>query len=295
MTAATDDRQPLFFVLLGASNLSLGLPQAVGHILDTYPDRDLRIFVAHGPGRSYGVEAGLLGIRFVGLFSSGIFDAALREKRSVSEATGREVDVRALLTDIGNDVMYQTGVERLLDWVNQSVEKLHSLGARVAATSLPVESIESIPIWKYRIVRPLLFPFRPQSLSDVIEQVHRVQRGLEAAHEEGRVHLLPTRKEWYGFDPIHLRRRSRKEAFSRWIDALVGAGRETEATEDSGPGGGVPPLSRRAKTPAARSGLQVSSLKLRLRRPAEYLWLGRRRRGPPEALAVGPRALLYVF
>lgn len=296
MTHAENDRDPVFFVLLGASNLSFSLPLAARHVISKFPGREVRLFVAHGPGRSYGVEAGAMGVQFTGIVHCGVFDAVEKSRRSLKENTGKEVHTWALLTDIGNDVMYQSGVERLLDWVGQIVDKLRGLDARVGVTSLPLDSIEAVPSWKYGLLRPLFFPFRPMPQEEAVNQLKQIQENLETAGKEGKIRLLPTWPEWYGFDHIHLHGRSRGEAFSLWVDELV----ESEKPAGEPHTGGPPDFEEhrrqmeRERLSRGRR-LRIPSIKLRFHRPAEYLWLGRRRQGSREGIGLTPRARLYSF
>jgi hypothetical protein len=66
----------------------------------------------------------------------------------------------ALITDIGNDVMYGATPDVITQWVEQCIDRLESHGASVAINPPPIESIRSVKRWQYTIVRSLLFPTR---------------------------------------------------------------------------------------------------------------------------------------
>src|SRR5512141_487556 len=70
----------VLFALLGASNLTIALRSAVQHIIERLPRIPVNIFVAHGFGRSYGIQAGMFGFRRPGLARSGILDAVEKAK-----------------------------------------------------------------------------------------------------------------------------------------------------------------------------------------------------------------------
>jgi len=242
-------------------------------IVARLPGRELDILVAHGPGRSYGIEAGVLGVRFTGIATSGIVDAVRRAR----EARG-DVPVRCLLTDLGNDILYRNGAERLLGWVKGIVSALLELGATVAITSLPVASIERIPPWKFRFLRPLFYPFRPMPQEEVVRQAREIQQGIEALSRESGVAVLEAREEWYGFDHFHLRRRARAEAMASWLDRVID-----------------PRDSPSPRPAAAGSDVRVSALALRLHMPLEYTYLGVRRTGAVEPVEVAPGAWVSFY
>ncbi len=258
-------------VLLGASNLTYSLPVVLRHVVHRLSGRDATVLVAHGPGRSYGVDAGVLGVRFLGISACGLFRALEKER-----ARTDDVETFALLTDIGNDILYQSGVDQTLGWIQRVTDRLLDFGAKVGITSLPVASVEDMPAWKFRTLRPLFYPFRPMPQQDVRLQVREIQAGLEEIGRTRDVRILPSRREWYGFDHFHLRKRCRREAFSFWIDQVLDA-------KDVPPDADV----------AGR--LQISSTRCTFHRPAEYIWLGRRRRHDQNGLTISPTVRYVCF
>ena len=48
----------------------------------------------------------------------------------------------ALVTDIGNDLLYGVPVEQLLEWVEGCLDRLADVGAKTIVTQLPVDSVE---------------------------------------------------------------------------------------------------------------------------------------------------------
>ncbi|MCZ6542107.1 MAG: hypothetical protein O6768_00410, partial [Planctomycetota bacterium] len=87
-------------VLLGASNLTRGISRAVG-IAQAILGTPLEVLIAMGHGRSYGQRSRVLGRSLPGIVDCGLWDALLH-------GSGRPT--YALLTDIGNDVMYGASV-----------------------------------------------------------------------------------------------------------------------------------------------------------------------------------------
>lgn len=274
--AATAKKEPaseagLSVALLGGSNLTLALPDAVEYLASRREARPLDLFVAHGPGRSYGSEAGLPGVRFPPLSQCGLFEA-LRQ----TLGSPRDVPLRALLTDIGNDIMYDAAVSQIGDWVEQSAARLQDLGARVAVTSLPLASVLRIPLWKYRLLRPLIYPFHRLTREEALSRAQALQGTLETIARRLGVLVLPARPQWFAFDHIHLRRRARRKAMAEWLDALL-------------------ELEPRVQKRHASAPLQVPRLALRLHPPVQYRLFGRRRCQPQCGLPVAPGTRLFCF
>ncbi len=256
-------------VLLGASNLFLAFPSALRHALGLLAGSEVSVYAAHGPGRSYGVEAGVPGLKFPGIARSGLLEAIEREHEEHGAAP-----VTALVTDIGNDILYRSGVDRILEWIEEVVARLRVIGANVAITSLPRENLEAIPAWKFRLLRPLFYPFRPMERDEVLRQMREVQERLEELGWRRGIPILPTRSEWYGFDHFHLRRDAHDAAFGSWIDTVLPR-KETPTC------GGDP--------------LAAGGARLRLHRPAEFVLLGMRRRRSPRGWTIAPGARLFSF
>src|SRR5947207_14876376 len=83
-------------VALGASNLTRGLRIVVSTARQTWGP-DIEIFGALGHGRSYGADSRVFVRRLPGILQSGLWrDLAARPP----------VPTRALVTDVGNDILY---------------------------------------------------------------------------------------------------------------------------------------------------------------------------------------------
>jgi hypothetical protein len=260
--------------VLGASNVWLALNDVLEHLALRFEGDELVARIAHGPGRSYGLEAGIGWLRFPALSTCGLLDAVAQP-----DATDPSRPSYALLTDIGNDVGYSVEPEKILSWVRSTVARLRSVGAEVAITSPPVESVEALPGWKFAILRRVLFPFRRLTKSTVCQRLRTVHQGLSELATEDHITLLETRVDWYGRDAIHIRRDCRAAAFSGWIDALLDRS-EDETSED---------LKRER-----RSRLTVSSSMLRLRFPSRSRRADTTIGEPCHVLSVAPNVSLHV-
>jgi hypothetical protein len=201
--------RPRRVVVLGASNVTRGLPSLVQLARDAWGD-PLEIFAAIGLGRSYGMTS-----RVLARTLPSILECALWREL---EARPR-VPTRALVTDVGNDIGYSAPVDEILGWVDDAVRRLQSLGAEVAITDLPRASLQRLSPARYVLFRSLFFPSCRLSLRAVLERAEEVARGLEAIAKGRGARFERTEPAWYGLDPVHVRRAHMRRA---WCRTLLG-------------------------------------------------------------------------
>jgi hypothetical protein len=192
-------------VLLGASNLTRSFPTVVATARQTWRE-PIEIMVAMGHGRSYGQDSAILGRKI-----SGIFPCALWQDLQ----NRAQLPTSALITDIGNDLLYGATPERLLDWVERCLDRLAEVGATTIITQLPAPSIEGLGERRFQFFRRLLFPRSALTLTDAKRLVREINERLVELGESRKIAVIPVSPAWYGFDPIHLTRRARGEAWSR--------------------------------------------------------------------------------
>src|SRR5512138_3067042 len=115
-------------VALGASNLTRGFATVVNAARRAWGE-PLEIFAALGHGRAYGMRSSFLFRSLPAICDCGLW------RQLEAQPRGR---IRALVTDIGNDVLYGAAPEALLLWVEDCVARLRSLGSEVAILGLPL-------------------------------------------------------------------------------------------------------------------------------------------------------------
>ena len=190
-------------VLVGASNLTRALATAV-EAAEHICGRPNRLLIAAGHGRSYGVYSRVLFRGLPGITQCGLWDKL---------ATGPTLPTFALLTDLGNDIAYGVSTGELIGWVRWCVERLTEHRARIIITTLPMHCLERLSPRGYRILRAVLFPGLRLSLPEALERARAMNLGLRELALERRITLVGQRPEWYGFDPIHIRRRCFARAY----------------------------------------------------------------------------------
>lgn len=191
-------------VLVGASNLTRALATAV-EAAEHICGRPNRLLIAAGHGRSYGLYSRVLFRSLPGITQCGLWDK-LR--------TGPTLPTFALLTDLGNDIAYGVSTGELIGWVRWCVERLTEHRGRIIITTLPVHRLERLSPGGYRILRAVLFPGQRLSLPEALERARAMNLELRELALERRITLVGQPPEWYGFDPIHIRRRCFARAYS---------------------------------------------------------------------------------
>lgn len=200
---------PRRVVLLGASNLTLGLPTVLATARSRLGPGPLEVLVAAGHGRSYGRWSRVAFRGLPAILDCGLWAAA-------DGAAGAAT--HALVTDIGNDLAFGATPVELARWVGACVERLEGAGAEIVLTLLPVRSLARLSPWRYHLFKALLFPGRRLAFPLLRERVAEVNERLAALAP--RVRLVEPDAWWYGPDAIHIRRGRQAAAWatvlSRW-------------------------------------------------------------------------------
>ncbi|MBM3953601.1 MAG: SGNH/GDSL hydrolase family protein [Planctomycetota bacterium] len=194
-------------VLLGASNLSRGLPRLVAEARGR-AGTGVDCFVAAGHGRSYGATSRVGWRRLPSILGCGLWRALDR-----LPADGRAP--LALVTDVGNDLLYGFAPDQVAAWVATAVGRLQALGGRVVVTHLPMASIAGIGPLRFRGLRACYVPGCRLTLPEVKAAAAALDERLAALAREVGVTILEAPGEWYGFDAIHVRRRRLDELWHR--------------------------------------------------------------------------------
>ncbi|MCP9464635.1 MAG: hypothetical protein NNA25_07540 [Nitrospira sp.] len=182
-------------VALGASNLTRGFHTVVS-TARTIWGHEIEIFAALGHGRSYGAPSQFLFRTLPGILKSGLW----------SELEARPgKPTRALVTDVGNDILYGFSVERILGWVEETLRRLSRLTRDIVLTNLPLASVRRLSHRKFLFLRTILAPTCRLSLIQVLDRAEQVNEGLVLLAKRFDARLFHLNQNWYGFDPIHIR------------------------------------------------------------------------------------------
>jgi hypothetical protein len=198
-------------VLLGASNLTRAFPVVAADLLARL-DGPLDVLAAIGRGRSYGRTSHFLARELPGILDCGLWRALDDRPR---------LETRALLADLGNDLVYGAEVGEIAAWIEVILDRLLAQDARCALVRLPLENIERISPARFWIARHVFYPGRSVEF-DVLRgrALELDARTVEIAGKRG-VALVQQRSEWYGVDPIHVLRRRREEVSHAWLGPIA--------------------------------------------------------------------------
>lgn len=190
-------------IVLGASNVVRGLPALVSSMRRSEGNAEL--LIAAGLGRSYGVSSRFSYRILPGILSGGLW-ATLPERPPVR--------TRAVVADVGNDLLYGFSPDQVLAWVEDAVGRLESVADDIVIVGLPLHSIDSLSETRFRLFRSLLVPSCTLSLADLGASARTVHEGLRRMAGSRRHRFLELQPQWYGIDPIHIRPRYWRTAWS---------------------------------------------------------------------------------
>lgn len=188
-------------ILLGASNLTRGL----SIVFETARLRfgsPIDAIASLGHGRSYGSWSRVIVRSLPGILECGLWSAV--NNISPSEPRARPV---AVITDIGNDIIYGRSPQEILQWVSAAVERLNALNAEIVITALPIAAIQRVPRWQAQLVKMVTYPGKGPDIEAAIAAAINVDQRIRALAGERELHLVEQQTDWYGFDPIHIRKR----------------------------------------------------------------------------------------
>lgn len=201
-------------IVLGASNVSRGLARLAAAVRGRSGE-PVDLFVTAGHGRSYGANSRVAARRLPSILASGMWRALERRERDRASGAGP----LALVTDVGNDLLYGFSVDQVAGWVRESVRRLTAMHATVAITGLPLASIARVGPVRYRALRACYVPGCRLSLGCLKAAAADLDARLAALAEEQGIALIRQPGAWYGFDAIHLRRRRLDDLWDSACDA----------------------------------------------------------------------------
>ncbi|PQO29984.1 hypothetical protein C5Y97_22250 [Blastopirellula marina] len=203
--------KPHRLIVLGASNVAKSL-EVLLNVAPQMVPKPLEVYAAIGRGRSYGVASKFL---FRGL--PGILESELWP---VLEKRNREAETSCVITDVGNDLLYDQSVDQIIDWVEQCIIRLRQTEGRIAITGIPLSCVRSLAPYKFKAFRTMMFPRSRLQLQTVQERAEALDVRLQQLANDDDITFIPQKPEWYGFDPIHWKQARRPEVWHTILSAL---------------------------------------------------------------------------
>lgn len=190
-------------ILLGASNLTVSFSTVV-ETVRLLKGQPVEFMAAMGHGRSFGQDSTVLGRKIPGIFPCSLWQDLNRRP---------PLPTSALLTDIGNDLLYGVPVERLLEWVAGCLDHLAAARATTIMTRIPIGNLQRLNEPRFRFFRTLLFPKSRLKLPQVKSLAGALDEQLTTLALRRKIPIIPVSNAWYGFDPIHLKASARRLAW----------------------------------------------------------------------------------
>jgi len=205
----TKARQVERVVLLGASNLSRTISTALATVESLWGG-PLQVMTAFGHGRSYVKESTVLGRSICGIAECGLWD----ELASTSARPGV-----AVVTDVGNDLFYGENIASIAAAVERCLDQLEAAGCRTVITGLPLARLKRLQPGMYYFIRNVIFPGCKITFEEINERAHLLDAKLSALAQRRELVRIAPPVDWYGVDPIHIRRDRADQA---WFAVMTG-------------------------------------------------------------------------
>jgi hypothetical protein len=182
-------------VALGASNLTRGFQTVIASARAAWGP-EVEVVAALGHGRSYGAHSRLLVRRLPGILECGLWRHLELSPR---------VPTWALVTDVGNDILYGFSARQTTAWVNEVLDRLRLFTQDIVLTDLPLAGIRRLSRARFLMFRSLLVPSCRLSFEQIVETAESVDAGLREVSTATGARLFHLNPSWYGFDPVHIR------------------------------------------------------------------------------------------
>ncbi len=198
--------KPEVVVALGASNVYHSLPWLLSRVAARGSSE---LFLACGPGRSYGAPAGNLLARYPGIRQIELFKHL--------ESVAGEANIKVIVADVGNDLIYEQPPEKVALWVDEVFTRFLDLGAEVSWVDLPYDSLKSLPGPLYYTFRTLYYWYSSLDLPTMLHRVGTLQQQLHHLCEQRGIQVLPVADDWFTVDRFHLRGRHFGTVWREWL------------------------------------------------------------------------------
>ena len=208
------EQERTLVVALGASNLSRGLSRLL-KASRCCSSSAVDLVVAAGHGRSYGANSRIWKRSLPSICESGLWRSLDRLLRSGVSKNSQRL---AVITDIGNDLLYGFSTEQLATWLEEVIHRLHQQQFNIIITKLPVESIESVGPFRFRLLKTFFVPGCRQSLEEIKEQSRQVNDSIVHIAKKYQISVIEQPGSWYGLDAIHIRRSCLEDFWRRVVE-----------------------------------------------------------------------------
>ena len=261
-------------VLLGASNVTRCISTVVETAQIVLGADSLDVYAAIGNGRSYGKRSKILIRSIDGTVECGLWDAVEKHRQ-----VNTQQSTAALITDIGNDILYGHDPEQIAKWIEMCIQRLLGWTDNIIVTELPLQRLEKMSARQYCAARSILFPSQSMSYEEALRRIDHLHTSVCNLADQYKLKRVQPRGEWYGIDPIHIQSRSWSIAWQ----TILRAWREDAASKHS-----------QDEIPLAKGSIS-RYLRLRTARPARWWLLNQPRSTPQPATRLAGGTLVSLY
>jgi len=212
-SAEDQTQNPVLFIFLGASNLARsfhGLKYCIERCI--FP-RPASFVHAMGPGRGYVSRGGILNAIYSPILNCGILEAARNKKI-------KDQLVVALITDIGNDIMYGVSSEKIINGLQYLLNSLGEFKTNIFITSIPVDLENDISELHFHIIRQIYFPKSPVKYSQTSNNIKAINKFILQSSNK-KITVINDMKQFCGIDKIHYSIFKSQPAWSHVVGKLT--------------------------------------------------------------------------
>lgn len=185
----------VLFILLGASNLARSFHGLKYCIERCILPRTATFLHAMGPGRGYVSPGGILNASYSPIINSGIFEAARNKKI-------KKQKVVALITDIGNDIMYNISPDKIIDSLQHIFNVLDTIETKIVITAIPVDLENDISEFQFQILQKIYFPKSSVKYFQVSNSIKAINQFILKTPNQ-KITVMNDMKRFAGIDKIH--------------------------------------------------------------------------------------------
>ncbi len=202
-------------ILLGASNLSRGYYSLTRCIKNNLEPCSVDFFNALGPGRAYCASGGVFNVAYPPIGASLVFPTV----KDRSDKPSRKI---ALLTDLGNDIMYGIPAEKIIEEIKRILGQLEALDADALITPIPATLLSQLTPSRFRILKAIFFPRSKVKRLEAIAAIKIINQAIDAGFGN-RVTVISGLDNFMGWDKIHYGHCNFAEVWSRIAEAILTA------------------------------------------------------------------------
>jgi len=188
---------PILFLLMGASNLARGYSMLTHHLSECLEKNKIEFLNALGPGRGFCARGGIFNITYSPIQECRIIESGEKKSKEALLTV-------ALITDIGNDLMYGVSADTLIKRLDIIIDEILKWDAEIFLTPININPKKDISPMIFFVLRFLLYPSSKVNYEEIDLSIFKVNEYLEKkVRRDEKMHLITGLEAFAGLDRIH--------------------------------------------------------------------------------------------